>query len=106
YLEAGGRAVVAEDGAFLLKQGDVGQVRSGHGIVTDLDRRVRILTRLDAFEEILNVRLGRGGPLILAGHRRRDLRPLPDLGEDAIAVVVEHHGRLLTLNKNLPAVLV
>src|SRR5207253_5126371 len=97
--------------SFLSREGDllslqeslVSQMRSSHCLRGDFDCALRFLSRPDAVEKILDVRLDRNGRLFGVDRLRA---PLPRLGIDLIAVLIQDHRCLVALECNRPTVLI
>src|SRR5262249_53783703 len=81
-------------------------MRPCNGVVSDLDRGVRLLPRFDAIQEVFDVRFGRDSSLVFVNRRGRDVRTVPRFGVDPVTVIVKRHRGLLPLEQNLPTVFV
>src|SRR5215813_7377179 len=103
---ASDKSITVERDAFLLPERQVGQMRPRNGVVSDLDRGVRLLPRFDAIQEVFDVRFGRDSSLVFVNRRGRDVRTVPRFGVDPVTVIVKRHRGLLPLEQNLPTVFV
>src|SRR5262245_3798899 len=99
-------AVAIQRDALLLPERQVGQMWPRHGVVSDLDRGVRLLPRLDAIQEVFDVRFAWDSAFKFVDRFGRDVVTGPRLRVDAVAVVVKDHCGLLALQENLPTVFV